>query len=427
MFLERGDHTFVGTHDGRPYVAPFSGNIIELCPVGALTSTVVPLPRAPVGHRGRGHGLRALPARSATSKLTIRDDAKVVRVLARDNAEVDDGWLCDKGRFGYQSFTRRGADHRADGARRRLPARGVLGARALRGGRGARRSGERTAAFVGGTDHERGGLPRPASWCATGSARRGWSRATAGWPTRRRRAASPAPDLAARGLGHRPRGRDPRGRHRARWTRRRSSTCACARPCAATARGSSSLSARPSTLDANAAAALRFAPGADEAALRALAAALGSPRAAGTLDDLAAARAQRPASGPAPRAPTAARRSAAAAVRAAADVLRDAGDVVVIWGERLAPASAAPRRSTRCWRWPRALGLAGQGGVRADRDPRGARTAAGCARWAASPARPRGSPTRPAARRGSTAREGAAARGRRPGAARRALERSRTP
>jgi NADH-quinone oxidoreductase subunit G len=39
VFLDRGDHTFVGTHDGRPYVAPFSGNIIELCPVGALTST----------------------------------------------------------------------------------------------------------------------------------------------------------------------------------------------------------------------------------------------------------------------------------------------------------------------------------------------------------------------------------------------------
>ncbi|MEJ7715592.1 MAG: 2Fe-2S iron-sulfur cluster-binding protein [Thermoleophilaceae bacterium] len=39
VFLERGDHTYVGTHDGRPYVGPFSGNIIELCPVGALTSS----------------------------------------------------------------------------------------------------------------------------------------------------------------------------------------------------------------------------------------------------------------------------------------------------------------------------------------------------------------------------------------------------
>ena len=47
------------------------------------------------------------------------------------------------------------------------------------------------------------------------------------------------------------------------------------------------LSARPSTLDVGAAAAVRHAPGAEEAALAALAAALGSPRAAGDLDDLA--------------------------------------------------------------------------------------------------------------------------------------------
>ena len=39
VFLERGDHTYVGTHDGRPYVGPFAGNITELCPVGALTNT----------------------------------------------------------------------------------------------------------------------------------------------------------------------------------------------------------------------------------------------------------------------------------------------------------------------------------------------------------------------------------------------------
>src|SRR5687767_4872805 len=38
VLLERGAHSYVGTFDGHPYVAPFSGNIIELCPVGALTS-----------------------------------------------------------------------------------------------------------------------------------------------------------------------------------------------------------------------------------------------------------------------------------------------------------------------------------------------------------------------------------------------------
>ena len=38
VLLERGAHSYVSTFDGHPYVAPFSGNIIELCPVGALTS-----------------------------------------------------------------------------------------------------------------------------------------------------------------------------------------------------------------------------------------------------------------------------------------------------------------------------------------------------------------------------------------------------
>ena len=38
QLLERGDRTFVGTFDDRPYVAPFHGNITELCPVGALTN-----------------------------------------------------------------------------------------------------------------------------------------------------------------------------------------------------------------------------------------------------------------------------------------------------------------------------------------------------------------------------------------------------
>src|SRR5919199_1528100 len=38
VLQERGAHSYVATFDGHPYVAPFSGNIIELCPVGALTS-----------------------------------------------------------------------------------------------------------------------------------------------------------------------------------------------------------------------------------------------------------------------------------------------------------------------------------------------------------------------------------------------------
>src|SRR5436305_2033937 len=36
ILLERGAHSYVATFDGHPYVAPFSGNIVELCPAGAL-------------------------------------------------------------------------------------------------------------------------------------------------------------------------------------------------------------------------------------------------------------------------------------------------------------------------------------------------------------------------------------------------------
>jgi NADH-quinone oxidoreductase subunit G len=102
IFTERAAHTFVGTHDGHPYVAPFSGNIIELCPVGALTSQ-------PYRFRARpwdiedGAGICTLCPSQCNVTFTVRDE-RVMRVLARDNEGVDDGWLCDKGRFAYQAI-----------------------------------------------------------------------------------------------------------------------------------------------------------------------------------------------------------------------------------------------------------------------------------------------------------------------------------
>jgi NADH-quinone oxidoreductase subunit G len=102
VFEERGAHTFVGTHDGHPYVAPFSGNIIELCPVGALTSQPYRFRARPWDIEGAG-GICTLCPSQCNVTLTVRDE-KVLRVLARDHAEVDDGWLCDKGRFAYQAI-----------------------------------------------------------------------------------------------------------------------------------------------------------------------------------------------------------------------------------------------------------------------------------------------------------------------------------
>ena len=106
-------------------------------PGGRAHLAALPLPRAPVGHRaGAGSVCTLCPAQCNVS-FTVRDD-RVLRVLARDNAEVDDGWLCDKGRFAYQADARRRAHHAAAAARRRRAAPGHLGARARRGRRRAR-------------------------------------------------------------------------------------------------------------------------------------------------------------------------------------------------------------------------------------------------------------------------------------------------
>jgi NADH-quinone oxidoreductase subunit G len=104
IFAERGAHTFVATHDGHPYVAPFSGNIIELCPVGALTSKPYRFRARPWDIEGAG-GICTLCPAQCNVEFTVRDE-KVMRVTARDpgNEGVDDGWLCDKGRFAYQAM-----------------------------------------------------------------------------------------------------------------------------------------------------------------------------------------------------------------------------------------------------------------------------------------------------------------------------------
>jgi NADH-quinone oxidoreductase subunit G len=114
VFEERGAHSFVGTHNGHPYVAPFSGNIVELCPVGALTSQAYRFRARPWDIEGAG-GICTLCPSQCNVEFTVRDE-KVMRVLARDarsagtgggpggNPDVDDGWLCDKGRFAYQAI-----------------------------------------------------------------------------------------------------------------------------------------------------------------------------------------------------------------------------------------------------------------------------------------------------------------------------------
>ena len=343
VFLDRGDHTFVGTHDGRPYVAPFSGNIIELCPVGALTSTAYRFRARPWDIEDSGTICTLCPSQ-CNVKLTIRDDAKVVRVLARDNEEVDDGWLCDKGRFGYQSFA---APERITAPLMRIGGflretsweRALAEAAAL-----LERSGENTVARVGGqATNEEGFLMQHLLRKGLGSPHVTSGPADAGGGGLARALARV--DLSARVSDIDHAGailvldtelvdEAPILDLRVRKAVRRNG----ARLVVA--------SSRPSTLDPVARAALRFAPGAAEAALAALAAALGSPRASGaSLDELA-----RRAGGA----------GGADAVRAAADLLRDAGDVVVIVGERVFGGERGADAGEALLAVADALGIAGK-------------------------------------------------------------------
>jgi NADH-quinone oxidoreductase subunit G len=95
----RGARTEIATFEDEPYRSVFSGNVIELCPVGALTSTTYRF-------EARPWEIQTVPtvctgcAVGCNVTTTIRE-GKVKRIQSRNHAEIDRGWLCDKGRFTY--------------------------------------------------------------------------------------------------------------------------------------------------------------------------------------------------------------------------------------------------------------------------------------------------------------------------------------
>ena len=95
----RGAHTEIATFEDEPYRSPFSGNVVELCPVGALTSTLYRFDARPWDIQNVPTVCTACPVGCNTS-ATIRE-GKVTRILSRNHPEIDRGWLCDKGRFSY--------------------------------------------------------------------------------------------------------------------------------------------------------------------------------------------------------------------------------------------------------------------------------------------------------------------------------------
>lgn len=95
----RGEHMEIGTYVEHSLVSELSGNIIDLCPVGALTSK-------PFRYKARAWELTAHStiaphdAVGSNIELHIRQN-DVMRVVPRDNEAINEGWLSDRDRFSY--------------------------------------------------------------------------------------------------------------------------------------------------------------------------------------------------------------------------------------------------------------------------------------------------------------------------------------
>jgi NADH-quinone oxidoreductase subunit G len=102
-FIERGPSQFIGTAEGKPFNSYFSGNTVQVCPVGALTG-------AAYRFRSRPFDLVSVPSvcEHCASGCRQRTDVRrgrVMRRLAGEEPAVNEEWNCDKGRWAFTYAT----------------------------------------------------------------------------------------------------------------------------------------------------------------------------------------------------------------------------------------------------------------------------------------------------------------------------------
>jgi NADH-quinone oxidoreductase subunit G len=100
-FAERGDRIEVAIFPGEPFDSYFAGNTIQICPVGALTAT-------PYRFKSRPWDLEQVETTCTTCAVGCRIVAQssagsLVRHLGVDSEPVNQSWLCDRGRFGFEA------------------------------------------------------------------------------------------------------------------------------------------------------------------------------------------------------------------------------------------------------------------------------------------------------------------------------------
>ncbi len=158
--MRRGNHAEIDIFPGHPVDNPLAGNVVDLCPVGALLDK-------DFLHKQRVWFLSkhdSICTRCSTGcNITAEENRGALwRFKPRQNPHVNDYWICDEGRYSYKAandphllaamYVQRDGDHRAVAGRRGPQGRGA----GLPGDRPARRGRRRSALAV---PDRRGGLP----------------------------------------------------------------------------------------------------------------------------------------------------------------------------------------------------------------------------------------------------------------------------
>jgi NADH-quinone oxidoreductase subunit G len=100
-FSHRGNNTQVLTFPDEPFSSYFSGNTVQICPVGALTAT-------PYRFRARPWDLEQVESTCTTCSVGCRTIVQssrdeLIRYQGYDSDAVNWGWMCDRGRFNFQA------------------------------------------------------------------------------------------------------------------------------------------------------------------------------------------------------------------------------------------------------------------------------------------------------------------------------------
>jgi NADH-quinone oxidoreductase subunit G len=101
-FVQRGDHVTIETFEGTQFDSPYSMNVIELCPVGALTSIDFRF-KARVWDMSFNDSVCPGCARGCNMSIGVRDNT-ILRLEPRANLRVNNYWMCDAGRTTQYSW-----------------------------------------------------------------------------------------------------------------------------------------------------------------------------------------------------------------------------------------------------------------------------------------------------------------------------------